>query len=119
MSTILLIQDRKNNYHIADYISIHGHKYTACGLVYLKKEIINTFSLDAAIPIFCKTCYNFFKRIDEENHKDMDNCKYNNLIQKYRITQMMLSGKAFRYEKYTNRYWPKLSRFKAYLGSKK
>jgi hypothetical protein len=53
---ILLIQDRKDNYHLADYQTASGTKYTVCGLVYTKKNIINTLSLDAPIRIACSKC---------------------------------------------------------------
>lgn len=54
---ILLIQDRKNNLHLVDYTPPSGRKFTICGLIYRKEEILNTLALDNAVAGICRTCY--------------------------------------------------------------
>lgn len=60
---IILVQDRKDNYHLVDWIAPSGRKYTLCDVVYQKKTIINTFSLDNVIDIVCPRCQLTYKEL--------------------------------------------------------
>jgi len=54
---IILVHDRKDNLHLVDYTSPSGNKFTICGLMYSKKDIITTLALDNTIHNICRTCY--------------------------------------------------------------
>lgn len=60
---IILVQDRKSNFHLSDYTSPSGNHYTICGLIYKKGQIINTLALDGAVSDFCRTCYEDYEKL--------------------------------------------------------
>jgi hypothetical protein len=54
---IILVIDRKSNLHLVDYTPLSGNKFTICGEIYRKKEIVTTLALDNTIHNICRTCY--------------------------------------------------------------
>ncbi len=53
-----ILQDRKSVIHLIDYSSpISNRKYTVCGKLFSKLDIINLLSLDSVISCICKNCY--------------------------------------------------------------
>lgn len=59
---ILLVQDRKNNLHLVDYTN-NGRKWTLCGLVYLRKDIITTLAVDDSPHNICKRCQEEYENL--------------------------------------------------------
>jgi hypothetical protein len=59
---ILLAQDRKDNLHLVDYTN-NGRKWTLCGLVYLRKDIINTLAVDDTPHNICKKCQEEYENL--------------------------------------------------------
>jgi hypothetical protein len=113
---ILLIQDRKNNHHIVDYCSTYGSKYTLCGLIYRRPEIINTFALDGPVSDVCQKCHEV---LDKSTTNDLNGSIRSvkgdinaNLRHKYRRIQMKIDSTAGRYNRVLTRYWPKLNKMK-------
>ncbi len=113
---ILLVQDRKNNHHIVDYCSVYGRKYTLCGLVYRKPEIINTFALDGSVSDICHKCHEIQDAITTSDlnasirsAKGDINAK---LRHKYRKIQMKIDSTEGRYSRVLARYWPKFTSMK-------
>ena len=113
---ILLIQDRKNNHHIVDYCSTYGSKYTICGLIYRKSEIINTFALDSSVSDVCHKCHEIQ---DKNTTNDLNIAvrsakgdNYGSLKHKYRRIQMKIDSTEGRYNRVLTRYWPKLNKMK-------
>ena|SRR5579864_2215067 len=67
---ILLIIDRKNNTHLVDYCHINGKKYTVCGKVYSKGDILNTLQLDGVIPDICRDCHDTYEEMYTDDLND-------------------------------------------------
>jgi hypothetical protein len=111
----LLIQDRQGNYHIADYCS-YGNKYCVCGMVYMKGEIVNTFSLNQAVSIFCSVCYESIEVNDrmnrEYNLRNAFGHLESGLRHKYGLIQMRILDTANKFSRMTVRFWPKLVKIK-------
>lgn len=117
---ILLVQDRKNNHHIVDYCSVYGTKYTLCGLVYRKPEIINTFALDGTVSDVCHKCHEIQDKITNndlnESIRSVKGDVIASLRHKYRKIQMKIDSTGGKYSRVTSRYWPKLTKFKRSAG---
>lgn len=54
---IILVIDRQYNLHLVDYTPLSGNKFTICGHVYRKKDIVTTLALDNTVHNICRTCY--------------------------------------------------------------
>jgi hypothetical protein len=113
---ILLIQDRKDNYHIADYQTASGTKYTVCGLVYSKKYIINTFSLDSSIRIACPKCSSSLEQSNQymqNNHLRQHYDKLeSNLKHRYSNIQNGMLDTEMEFDDMSDRFWDKLYHYK-------
>ena len=71
---LFMAQDRNDEVHLVDYISPRGRKYTICGVIYDKKDIINFFALDAALPNLCKICYEqYLMYLETESFRALKN----------------------------------------------
>jgi hypothetical protein len=112
---ILLIQDRKNTYHIADYINYVGNKYTICHKIYTKQDIITTLSLKRPVNNLCKTCCSYLEKDDLDILNNWVRTFYdkhqNNLIQRY-VSSRYSNNTFHKYQDIANRFWRKLSRLK-------
>ena len=117
---IILIQDRKDNYHIADYQSASGTKYTICGLIYSRKDIINTFSLGASVRIICDKCHASLEQSNEYMQKRYLRQHYDKLEirlkSRYTMIQNRRFGTAIEFEDYSERFWNKLNSYKRKLS---
>lgn len=121
---IILIQDRKNNFHLSDYTSPNGNNYTICGLIYRREQIINTLALDSAVVDFCRTCYEDYEKMYGRTlDKDPRLAKSH--------TQFMIQSQAATVDKVNNdkspqvkywaleeRYWNKLNKYSRKLWKK-
>jgi hypothetical protein len=116
---ILLIQDRKSNLHLVDYTPPSGNKFTICGLVYRKGEILNTLALDAAIHNICRTCYEDYETMygdDLENDIRMAHSRLN--ISLLRDCKEISQGHHIPEIKYwdmSHKTWDKLTRYQRKL----
>ena len=120
---IILIQDRKDNYHLADYQTATS-KYTACGLVYSKKEIINTLSLSAPIYLTCKKCYTAFKRSISYMHENHLRKHYDKLDSRLMRRYNDIQNGAFDIKMeflgvFDRCWWNKLNVYKRMLSKRK
>ena len=112
---ILLIQDRKNNYHLADYV-YYTSKYTVCGLIYSKKDIVNTFMLDAPVSCFCTECYTQLS--NDEVYMNNKHLRFSNgkLLHHLRSKYQSIQGKAadtrHKYNNLNCKFWRKLTYYK-------
>ncbi len=120
---ILLIQDRKDNYHLADFQTERGTKYTICGRFYLKIDIINTFSLDAPISIACHKCSSSLEQSNlymKENHLRQHYDKLDsNLKHRYSYIQSRSFDTEIEYEDIADRFWRKLNNYKWKVSKRK
>jgi|SRR5208283_2086301 len=116
---ILLVQDRKNNFHIVDYCDRFGGKYTMCEAFYSKKDIINTIELDRPVRITCGKCTkalaNSFSYKDVRKKFDrLDfylKYRYNNIQNRvYQLSE--------EYEDLPRRVWYQLYRYKRKLSKR-
>lgn len=119
---ILLIQDRKNNLHLVDYTPPSGNKFTICGIVYRKKEILNTLALDAAVHNICRTCYEDYETMygdDLENDIRMAHSSLNEkLLGKFRFPELGNTLTEIKYWDMDYRNWDKLTRYQRKLSRK-
>lgn len=116
---ILLVQDRKNNHHIVDYISaLRGSKYTLCGVIYSKNEIINTFTLDAPVADVCKKCHDILDKNTTDDLNDIVRIVKGSLLEtnmrNYNTIQRRLTDTKAKYDRLISKskYWNKLSKMK-------
>jgi|SRR6185369_7430145 len=116
---ILLIQDRKDNLHLVDYTPPSGNKFTICGLVYRKTDILNTLALDAAIHNICRTCYEDYETMygdDLENDIRMAHSALNdNLARDYHYLTQGSAGPDIKYWDMAHKTWDKLTRYQRKL----
>lgn len=91
---IILVQDRKDNFHLSDYTPYNGQKYTLCSLIYCSEDIVNTIALDNTFPGICRTCYEHYEamylddldydpRIAHSSLNSNLNYKYNDVSKQY------------------------------------
>ncbi len=118
---IILVQDRKNNFHLSDYTSPNGNYYTICGLVYRREQIINTLAMDGAVKDFCRTCYEDYERLygktlDEEPRVAKSSTQLHVYDQAANASK--INGVYSIQNKYWNledRYWDKFNRYQRKL----
>jgi hypothetical protein len=96
---ILLIQDRKDNLHLVDYTPPSGNKFTICGLVYRRTDILNTFALYAAINNICMA------------HSALND----NLTRDYHYLTQGSAGPEIKYWDMSHKTWDKLTRYQRKL----
>ena len=119
---ILLIQDRKNNLHLVDYTPPSGNKFTICGIVYRKKEILNTLALDAAVHNICRTCYEDYETMygdDLENDIRMAHSSLNERLSgQFRFPELGNPIPEIKYWDIEHKNWDKLTRYQRKLSRK-
>lgn len=112
---IILIQDRKDNYHLSDYTPSNGNKYTLCNLVYCKSDIVNTLALDNSVPIICRTCHENYTAmyLDDLDYdpRIAHNQTNNNLTYQYQHTVSQMYSPDMVYWEAINRNWLKLNKY--------
>jgi len=87
---ILLIHDRENNLHLVDYTSSIGNKYTICGKIYFKKDIMSsatltTIALDNAIHNICRTCHEDYETMYGDDLNNDIRMAHSSLNEKLRM----------------------------------
>ena len=116
---ILLIQDRKNNLHLVDYTPPSGNKFTICGIVYRKKEILNTLALDGAVHNICRTCYEDYETMygdDLENDIRMAHSSLNEKLQgQFKYPSLGNPSPDIQYWDMERRTWDKLTKYQRKL----
>lgn len=119
---IILIQDRKNNLHLSDYTPPSGRKFTICGLVYRKEEIINTLALDNAVPGICRTCYEDYHTMygdDLDIDPRMAHSSLNkNMWSTYFGLINNVKGPEIKYYDMENRDWEKFNKYSRKISRK-
>jgi hypothetical protein len=109
---ILLIQDRKNNLHLVDYTPPSGNKFTICGIVYRKKEILNTLALDNTVHNICRTCYEDYETMYGDDLKHDPRLAHSSLHNKLLISYIEVVGEIatpeIQYQDLGTRRWEKL-----------
>lgn len=119
---ILLIQDRKNNLHLVDYTPPSGNKFTICGIVYRKKEILNTLALDAAVHNICRTCYETYETMyqdDLDNYIRIAHSALNErVVRDYEYTAKGNAGPEIKYWDMEQKNWDKLTRYQRKISRK-
>lgn len=112
---ILLVQDRKSNLHLVDYTPPSGNKFTICGLVYRKGDILNTLALDNTIHNICRTCYEDYETMygdDLDNDIRMAHSSLNANLE--RDCKQLGKGRLspeFKYLEISYKHWDKLARY--------
>lgn len=56
------LQRRDDEPHLLDWTSANGTNYTFCGLIFLKDETSNTFSVDNSPANVCRSCKEAYER---------------------------------------------------------
>jgi len=119
---ILLIQDRKNNLHLVDYTAASGNKFTICGLVYRKKDILNTLALDNAVHNICRTCYEDYETmyLDDLNDdtRTSNSSLHNKLIGSYFEVIFGVSAPKVEFQDMSIRKWDKLTKYQRKVNRK-
>lgn len=112
---ILLIQDRKNNLHLVDYTPASGSKFTICGIVYRKKEILNTLALDNAVHNICRTCYEDYETmyLDDLNDdaRTAQSSSHNKMLMTYFEWVHKVSAPEIKFQDLETRKWDKLTKY--------
>lgn len=106
--------DRHNKAHLIDFSSHNGRKYSVCGIVYLKGEILNTLELDGAIPEVCRNCYEAYETMYEDDLNDFLRESRGKLFEKRfkRYHEAKRPGSAlFKYWDMAERHWEKLTTY--------
>lgn len=120
---IILVQDRKDNYHLVDWCAPSGRKYTLCDTVYQKKDIINTLSLDNIIDVVCSKCqltYNELYSDEVMGHRQSHSSLIGLVVRQYQEVQRIYnsgdkSGIIESNTKSDPKNWTKLNRYKRVL----
>lgn len=114
---LLLLHDRKDNFHLVDTTTYDGRRYTMCGLCY-KGDIVSLLALDNAISNVCRDCY-------EEYVVDQDYCSWClRFPMRYHANETLLGPNPrrlpvkFEYGEVFDRDWEKLRRYKKLLKRK-
>lgn len=124
---ILLVQDRKNNLHLVDYTPASGNKYTICGKLYLKKEVMTsltliTLALDNTIHNICRTCYEDYETIYGDDLNEDIRMAHSTLNEKMRMKYTYPSigntRPEIEYWDLEARHWDKLTRYQRQLVRK-
>ena len=121
---IILIQDRKDNFHLSDYTGYNGSNYTLCGIIYRKGQIINTFALYGAVQDFCRTCYEDYEKLygkTLDNNPRFAKSRTEFVIQSQATTVDKILNDSSPQVKYWNlieKYWNKLNRYQRKLSRK-
>jgi len=112
---ILLIQDRKNNLHLVDYTSASGNKFTICGIVYCKKDILNTIALDNAVHNICRICYEDYETMYLDDLNDdariSNSSLHNKLLGTYYEVFHRVSAPEIEFQDMETRKWDKLTKY--------
>ena len=115
---IILVQDRQDNYHLVDFCAISGRKYTLCDLVYDKKHIINTLTIDDVFDGICTNCKEIYERdlsIQAVGNRKSKGALYSILVSNYTQARDQISDKELGYQDRKNRIWDKLGKYKRKL----
>ncbi len=124
---ILLVQDRKSKLHLVDYTPSSGNKYTICGRIYLKKEVMNsltliTLALDNAIHNVCRTCYEDYETMyGDDLNQDirMTHSSLNEkMCMKYTFPSIGNARPDVEYWDLEARHWDKLTKYQRKLARK-
>jgi len=115
---IILVQDRQDHYHLVDFCAPSGRKYTLCELVYNKKTIINTLTVDDLFDGICDKCKEVYQK--EFSGQVLGNrlakgSLRESLTQKYSEARSQASDKEMNYLDFADRIWDKLGRYKREL----
>lgn len=112
---IILIQDRQNNLHLVDYTPSSGNKFTICGIVYRKKDILNTLALDNAVHNICRICYELQETmyIDDlnDNPRTVQSSSHTKILMTYFEWVHEVSHPQIKYQDLENRKWDKLTKY--------
>jgi len=117
---ILLVQDRKNNLHLVDYTPSSGNKYTICGRIYMKREVMNsltliTLALDNAVHNICRTCYEDYETMYGDDLKYDPRISFTSLHNKLTLKYYEVSGGAaapeIKYQNLATKHWDKLTKY--------
>ena len=115
---IILVQDRQDNYHLVDFCASNGRKYTLCELVYNKKTIINTLTVDDLFDGVCDKCKEVYQKEfggQAVGNRLVKSSLCQSLTRKYSETQGQVSEKELGYMDRADRVWDKLGRYKREL----
>lgn len=123
MSDILVI-DRKDNKHIVDYCGSGGSKYTLCGVVYTKKDIITTLAVDNTFYGLCRKCHDLFTQMYESDLNEKPQTARGKLQErlegKYSHIQIGAESMSAKYEDtLDDKYWYKMNLYMRKLGQRK
>lgn len=112
---ILLIQDRKNNLHLVDYTSSVGNKFTICGLIYRKKDILNVLALDNAVHNICRTCYEDYETMYLDDLNDDTRTAlsslHNKILGSYLEATIGVTAPEIKYQDLGTKRWDKLVKY--------
>lgn len=119
---IILVQDRHDNLHIADYTPASGRKFCICGHIYFKKDIVNTLALDNTVPGICRICSEHYQAMYEDDlnfDPRMARTSLNKNMWKlyFDILSEVVSPEIKYYDLMTKR-WEKLSKYRRKLTRK-
>lgn len=113
---IILVQDRRDNYHLSDYTPYTGHKYTLCNRLYHTKDIINTFALDNTFPGICRTCHDAYESmyLDDLNYdpRMAHSSLQRSLMNQYYNVESQIAGPEIKYWDVQHKNWGTLYKLK-------
>ena len=128
---IILVQDRDDNLHIADYTPASGRKFCICGHVYFKKDIVNTLALDNTIPGICRICSEHYQAMYEDDlnfdprmarsslNKNMENLYFDICAGRFFIKLLNKNvGIGYKYYDLTTKRWEKLTKLRRKITRK-
>lgn len=113
---IILVIDRHNNLHLVDYTPPSGNKFTICGHVYRKKDIVTTLALDNTVHNICRTCYEDYETMYGDDLEFDPRLARTSLNKKMWKTYYDLLNEItipeIKYYDLTIRNWEKLTRYR-------
>lgn len=119
---IILVIDRDDNLHLVDYTPPSGNKFTICGHVYRKKDIVTTLALDNTVHNICRTCYEDYETMYGDDLEFDPRMARTSMNKKLRENYFDLSYEflepALKYYDMTRRHWEKLVRYRRKLARK-
>jgi hypothetical protein len=117
---ILLVQDRKNNLHLVDYTPASGNKYTICGRLYMKRDVmitltLTTLALDNAVHNICRTCYEDYETMYGDDLKYDPRISFTSLHNKLLLRHLEVAkgvaAPEIKFQNLETRHWEKLNKY--------